>query len=111
MAGFVVGEQPEQTSFGSDEHTLPRVASQTGGRVLTSAAEAFRDDVTTALQGLAQERMTMVVVTHEMGFARQVADRVIFMDAGAFIEEAPPEPFFSTPREERTRRFLSRLLR
>jgi len=68
-------------------------------------------EVLEVMKGLAQERMTMIVVTHEMGFARQVADRVIFMDAGSFIEEAPPEQFFSAPREERTRRFLSRLLR
>ena len=59
---------------------------------------------------LAQEGMTMVCVTHEMGFARKVADRVIFMDKGEIIEEAPPETFFSHPRNERTRVFLSQVL-
>ena len=59
---------------------------------------------------LAQEGMTMVCVTHEMGFARKVADRVIFMDKGEIIEEAPPETFFSQPRNERTRLFLSQVL-
>lgn len=59
---------------------------------------------------LAQEGMTMVCVTHEMGFARKVADRVIFMDKGEIIEEAPPEEFFAHPRSNRTRLFLSQVL-
>ena len=59
---------------------------------------------------LAEEGMTMLVVTHEMGFARTVADRIIFMDEGEIIEEAAPETFFSQPRSERTRLFLSQIL-
>jgi general L-amino acid transport system ATP-binding protein len=59
---------------------------------------------------LASDGMTMVCVTHEMGFARQVADRVVFMDAGRIIETAPPEEFFSNPRESRTKAFLSQIL-
>jgi general L-amino acid transport system ATP-binding protein len=59
---------------------------------------------------LARAGMTMVVVTHEMGFARQVADRVVFMDAGEIVEAAPPEEFFTNPREPRTRAFLSKIL-
>ena len=59
---------------------------------------------------LAQEGMTMLCVTHEMGFARQVADRVIFMDAGRIVETASPDEFFSNPRESRTRAFLSQIL-
>ncbi len=59
---------------------------------------------------LAEARMTMLVVTHEMGFARQVADRVIFMDAGEIVEEAPPAEFFRNPRHERTKLFLSQIL-
>ncbi|GEN23586.1 arginine ABC transporter ATP-binding protein [Halomonas cupida] len=59
---------------------------------------------------LARDGMTMLCVTHEMGFARTVADRVIFMDQGQIIEEAPPETFFSAPRSERTRLFLSQIL-
>jgi ABC-type polar amino acid transport system ATPase subunit len=58
---------------------------------------------------LAKSGMTMLVVTHEMGFARQVADRVIFMDAGEIVEVAPPERFFSAPESERTRRFLGQI--
>lgn len=59
------------------------------------------------MRQLAGEGMTMIVVTHEMGFARDVADRVVFMDAGAVVEEAPPAQFFDSPVNERTRRFLS----
>ncbi|TWT13541.1 amino acid ABC transporter ATP-binding protein [Reyranella sp. CPCC 100927] len=59
---------------------------------------------------LAREGMTMLVVTHEMGFARSVADRVIFMDRGEIVEEGPPKEFFANPRNERTRTFLSQIL-
>jgi general L-amino acid transport system ATP-binding protein len=59
---------------------------------------------------LANEGMTMLVVTHEMGFARSVADRVIFMDFGEIVEQAPPAEFFANPRNERTRTFLSQIL-
>jgi len=59
---------------------------------------------------LAMSGMTMVCVTHEMGFARSVADRVIFMDRGEIVEEGPPSTFFAQPREERTKLFLSRIL-
>jgi general L-amino acid transport system ATP-binding protein len=60
---------------------------------------------------LAQEGMTMLVVTHEMGFARQVANRMVFMDAGQIVEMAPPDAFFGNPRHERTRAFLSQILK
>jgi general L-amino acid transport system ATP-binding protein len=60
---------------------------------------------------LAQGGMTMLVVTHEMGFARQVANRMVFMDAGQIVEIAAPEAFFSNPRHERTRAFLSQILK
>ena len=59
---------------------------------------------------LAESGMTMLVVSHEMGFARRVADRVIFMDGGEIIEDAPPVDFFDNPQNERTRLFLSRIL-
>ncbi len=58
---------------------------------------------------LAAEGMTMICVTHEMGFARRVADRVVFMDAGRIVEVAPPEQFFAAPRSERARAFLSQI--
>jgi general L-amino acid transport system ATP-binding protein len=59
---------------------------------------------------LAREGMTMIVVTHEMGFARTVADRVVFMDQGEIVESAPPQEFFSTPQTERAKLFLSQIL-
>jgi polar amino acid transport system ATP-binding protein len=71
------------------------------------------DEPTSALDtmiALAEEGMTMICVTHEMGFARQVANRVIFMASGAIVEEAPPEEFFRNPRHERTRQFLGEIL-
>ena len=62
------------------------------------------------MKELAAEGMTMVVVSHEMGFAREAADRMVMMDDGLVVEEAPPAEFFSAPREERTRQFLSKIL-
>ncbi|SFM02397.1 putative glutamine transport system ATP-binding protein [Paenibacillus sp. 1_12] len=67
-------------------------------------------EVLDVMKGLVHEGMTMVVVTHEMGFAREVADRVVFMDQGQIVEEASPNEFFSNPQEERAQLFLSRLL-
>lgn len=64
-------------------------------------------EVLLVMKNLAKEGMTMVVVTHEMGFAREVADRVIFMDSGKIVEEGSPEEIFTQPKEERTRQFLS----
>ena len=67
-------------------------------------------EVLDVMKQLAREGMTMVVVTHEMGFAREVADRVIFMDQGKLVEEGTPEHFFTAPREDRTKLFLSQVL-
>lgn len=67
-------------------------------------------EVLDVMKQLAREGMTMVVVTHEMGFAREVADRVLFMDFGKLIEEGTPEHFFTAPREERTKLFLNQVL-
>ena len=67
-------------------------------------------EVLDVMVNLAQEGMTMLVVTHEMGFARQVANRVIFMDAGQIVEQNEPEEFFLHPRHERTKLFLSQIL-
>ncbi|WP_331000882.1 amino acid ABC transporter ATP-binding protein [Paracoccus denitrificans] len=67
-------------------------------------------EVLDTMRGLAAEGMTMMIVTHEMGFARQVADRVVFMDRGQIVEQAPPAAFFGAPMHERTRRFLSQIL-
>jgi polar amino acid transport system ATP-binding protein/general L-amino acid transport system ATP-binding protein len=67
-------------------------------------------EVLSVMEGLARDGMTMICVTHEMGFARRVADRVVFMDQGRVVEEAPPAVFFSAPRSERCRSFLERIL-
>lgn len=67
-------------------------------------------DVLEVMKQLAKEGMTMIVVTHEMGFAKDVADRVIFMDGGYVIEEGSPQDIFTNPQNERTRTFLSRVL-
>ncbi|WP_168581874.1 amino acid ABC transporter ATP-binding protein [Gephyromycinifex aptenodytis] len=67
-------------------------------------------DVLSVMRLLAREGMTMMVVTHEMAFAREVADRVVFMDAGAVVEDGPPEKVIGSPSEERTRSFLQRVL-
>ena len=67
-------------------------------------------EVLDVMTSLAKEGMTMVVVSHEMGFARAAADRVIFMDEGLIVEQATPHSFFENPREERTRLFLSKIL-
>ncbi|QOQ78762.1 amino acid ABC transporter ATP-binding protein [Aerococcus urinaeequi] len=67
-------------------------------------------DVLNVMKDLAKEGMTMVVVTHEMGFAREVADRVIFMDGGYVVEEGEPEDIFSNPQHNRTKEFLDKVL-
>ena len=67
-------------------------------------------EVLDTIRGLAEDGMTMLIVTHEMGFARQVADRIIFMDEGQIIEANRPEEFFNNPRHERTKRFLAQIL-
>jgi general L-amino acid transport system ATP-binding protein len=67
-------------------------------------------EVLDVMRTLAESGMTMVVVTHEVGFAREVADRIVFMDGGTLVEQATPEDFFQHPQEERTRQFLSQIL-
>jgi glutamate/aspartate transport system ATP-binding protein len=68
------------------------------------------NEVLDVMVGLAQEGMTMMVVTHEMGFARKVADRVIFMDEGRIVEDAAKEEFFASPRSDRARDFLAKII-
>lgn len=67
-------------------------------------------EVLQVIKSLAKEGMTMVIVTHEMGFAREVSDRVLFMDQGTIVEEGKPEELFSQPKEDRTRSFLDKVL-
>lgn len=76
----------------------------------TSALDPeLRREVLVVMQALAEEGMTMMVVTHEMGFARRVADRIVFMDRGRIVEEAPPARFFAAPSSGRAQRFLAQL--
>lgn len=77
---------------------------------LLSAIPELVGDVLDVMKSLAKEGMTMIVVTHEMGFARDVADRVIFMADGYVVEEGKPERIFTAPKERRTQTFLSRIL-
>ena len=67
-------------------------------------------EVLNVIRELAQNGMTMLIVTHEMNFAREVADRIVFMDAGKVIEEAEPEKFFNAPETTRAKEFLSKIL-
>jgi len=67
-------------------------------------------EVLEVMKGLARDGMTMIVVTHEMGFAREVGDRVVFMDDGVVVEEGPPREVFANPRHDRTKAFLSKIL-
>ena len=68
-------------------------------------------EVLDVLVGLSKENITMVVVTHEMGFAKQVADRIVFMDQGQIIEEGTPEDFFGNPKNERAKAFINKVIR
>jgi ABC-type polar amino acid transport system ATPase subunit len=67
-------------------------------------------EVLDVMKQLARESMTMMVVTHEMGFAREVADRVLFLDGGVIVEEGRPDAIFNNPKEQRTKEFLSKVL-
>jgi len=69
------------------------------------------NEVLDVMVALAKDGMTMIVVTHEMGFARMVADRIVFMDGGQIVEDSPTDAFFDSPRSDRTRLFLSKILR
>ena len=62
------------------------------------------------IRKVAEEKLTMIVVTHEMAFAREVSDKVVFMDSGVIVESGAPEEFFTNPKTERTRQFLQRYL-
>jgi polar amino acid transport system ATP-binding protein len=67
-------------------------------------------EVLNVMRSLAEQKMTMVVVTHEMGFAREVSNRVMFLENGYFLEENEPREFFSNPKDERLKEFLSKVL-
>ena len=67
-------------------------------------------EVLEVVRGLARDGMTMVIATHEMGFARDIANQVCFLDGGAILEQGPPEQIFASPSEERTQQFLARII-
>ena len=84
------------------------------GAITTNLKDPFEKQVSDmaacALETLAKSGYTMIVVTHEMGFAREVSDRVVFMDGGYIVEEGTPEEIFNSPKAERTKEFLSKIL-
>jgi polar amino acid transport system ATP-binding protein len=107
---------PEQLSGGQQQRVAIARALAMNPKVMlfdepTSALDPeMIKEVLDVMTELAREGMTMLVVSHEMGFARAAAHRIIFMDAGQIVEEAPPESFFTSPQEERTRKFLEHIL-
>lgn len=107
---------PEQLSGGQQQRVAIARALAMRPKVMlfdepTSALDPeMIKEVLDVMKTLAREGMTMVVVTHEMGFAREVGDRVIFMDEGRIVEEGTPEAMFTAAREERTQLFLSKIL-
>lgn len=111
-----INAYPSQISGGQQQRVAIARALAMNPRIMlfdepTSALDPeMIKEVLDVMMSLAKEGMTMVVVSHEMGFARAAANRIIFMDEGQIIEEAPPEKLFSNPSHERTRRFLSKVL-
>ena len=110
------GEYPDRLSGGQQQRLaiIRALAMEPSIMLLDEITSALDPElvaeVLDALRGLAGAGMTMVIATHEMGFARDVAKRVCFLDAGRILEEGTPEQIFSDPREERTRRFLDRII-
>ena len=106
------GHYPHQLSGGQQQRVAIARAIVTDPKIIyfdepTSALDPeLTGEVMAVIRALAEEGMTMVVVTHEMGFARNVANRVVFMEGGKIVEEGPPEIMFTDPREKRTREFL-----
>ncbi|HKK00720.1 MAG TPA: amino acid ABC transporter ATP-binding protein, partial [Desulfuromonadales bacterium] len=111
-----VGAYPDELSGGQQQRVAIARALAMEPLVMlfdepTSALDPeMVGEVLAAMKDLAQSKMTMVVVTHEMGFAREVGDRVIFMDDGLIVEQGPPSEIFNNPREKRTQDFLSKIL-
>ena len=110
------GAYPSALSGGQQQRVAIARALAMGPEVMlfdepTSALDPeLVGDVLAVMRSLAREGMTMMVVTHEMSFAREVADRVVFMDGGVIVEQGRPEQVIGAPRHERTRHFLSRIL-
>ncbi|MBV8066118.1 MAG: amino acid ABC transporter ATP-binding protein [Actinobacteria bacterium] len=109
-------EYPDRLSGGQQQRVAIVRALAMGPKVMlldeiTSALDPqLVSEVLALVRELAESGMTMILATHEMGFAREVADRVCFLDAGRILEEGPPAQIFTEPREQRTREFLARVL-
>jgi general L-amino acid transport system ATP-binding protein len=110
------GKRPSQLSGGQQQRVAIARALAMEPRIMlfdepTSALDPeMIKEVLDVMKGLARSDMTLVVITHEIGFAKEVADRVLFFDGGSLIEEGTPERFFSDPHHERTKLFLSQIL-
>ena len=111
-----VNARPSQLSGGQKQRiAIARALSMNPSVILFDEPTSALDpemvgEVLEVMKDLARSGYTMIVVTHEMGFAREVSDRVLFMDGGYIIEEGSPEEIFSNPKNQRTREFLSRVL-
>jgi len=112
-----VNAKPRQLSGGQKQRVaIARALSMEPDVMLFDEPTSALDpemvgEVLKVMKGLAETGLTMLVVTHEMGFAKEVADRVVFMDKGVIAEEGPPEQIFNNPTEDRTREFLKRTLK
>jgi general L-amino acid transport system ATP-binding protein len=110
------GKYPAQLSGGQQQRVAIARALCMNPKIMlfdepTSALDPeMIKEVLDTIRSLAEDGMTMLIVTHEMGFARQVADRIVFMDEGQIVEINRPEAFFTSPQHERTKRFLSQIL-
>ena len=109
-------EYPDRLSGGQQQRVaIARALAMSPSLMLLDEITSALDpqlvsEVLNLVRELANTGMTMIIATHEMGFAREVADKVCFLDAGVILEEAPPDQIFSAPREERTRAFLARVI-
>ena len=115
MSAYIYAK-PSQLSGGQKQRiAIARALSMNPDVILFDEPTSALDpemvgEVLEVMQGLARSGYTMIVVTHEMGFAREVSDRVIFMDGGYIVEEDTPDEIFSSPKQERTKQFLSKVL-
>ena len=109
------GKHPHQLSSGEQQLAAIARALAMKPRIMlldepTSAMDEDMRKVLEVMRELAQSRMTVVAITHEMGFAREAADRIVFFDEGQIVEDRPPEEFFQNPRHSRAKRFLGKIL-
>jgi polar amino acid transport system ATP-binding protein len=111
-----VGEYPDRLSGGQQQRVaIVRALAMRPRLMLLDEVTSALDpelvaEVLEVIRGLAGEGMTMVIATHEMGFARDIASRVCFLDGGVILEQGPPQAIFTSPREERTQQFLARII-